>query len=69
MTINDLKPGDIITYSNNKTHYVNENKTFKYLKFYNKDMTNKTNKELDIIEVKRYISFFGLYRLKTIFRR
>ena len=69
MKVSDLKAGDILVYRNGVVHYVNENKMFRYLKYFNNDLTNKENHNYDIMLVQRYKRCLCFYRKKTIYAR
>ena len=69
MEISDLKSGDIILYRNGIEHYVNDNKMFRYIKYFNKDLTNKEKHQYDIMKVQRYKRFLCFYRKKTLYVR
>ena len=67
MTPNDIKKGDIVTYLNGDTNYVNQ--PYKYQIHFNKDFKNKGRSDLTIMKIQRYVRCGFFYRLKTIYKR
>ena len=59
-----LKKGDLVTYRNGQTNYVNH--VDKYNKFYDEQLNNKECRILAIVKVQRYVKFLCFYKLKTI---
>lgn len=61
-----FKKGDLVTYSNGYTKYIN--KPSKYEKFFDENYFNRIY-NLQIIRIKRYFKFFGFSVLKTVWEK
>ena len=68
MRVKDIQFGDIVTYRSGRVNNVNNPNN--YHKFFNEDFKNHIfGKGFDIMTIQRYVKVFGLYKLKTIYRR
>lgn len=67
MKLKDIRKGDIVTYKNGNTNYIN--KPTQYYEYFNKDFNNKDYRTLDIVKIQRYVKCLWFYKLKTVYER
>ncbi len=63
-----LQKGDLVTYRNGQTNYVNRED--RYATYYDDELNNYgLGRTYSIVKVQRYVKFLCFYRLKTIWER
>ncbi len=63
-----LQKGDLVTYRNGQTNYVNRED--RYATYYDDELNNYgLGRTYSIVKVQRYVKFLCFYKLKTIWER
>lgn len=65
-SIEEIRKGDIVTYTDGRVNYVN--KPGNYVMYFDDDFCNYSL-YLRIAKIQRYVKVLGVYILKTIYKR